>query len=549
MEKRLIWLFVLILLVQLTGAWFIDVMDVDSAQYASMSVEMIKSRHFLQVYDFGKDYLDKPPLLFWLTSFSYWIFGISAFSFRFFPLIISFVIGGWACYRFCRLFYSRDTGIMAALFYLSSQTVFLMAFDLRTDSLLTSAVIFALTEFALYIEKRQWKYLLAGAIGLGLALLAKGPVALIVIVFALGAHLLLRLELKKIFDWRWLVALSLSLLLLAPMCYGLYEQFDLHPEKLVNGHKGVSGLRFFFWGQSFGRITGESTWKNDTDKFFLLHSYLWCALPWSGITLAALFYKFKKFRSSREYLTLGGFLFTITALSFSAYKLPHYINVLIPLGSILTAWFISEVAVQPNRKGLRKGLRIVQGILLGGLWIVVFLLAFTVFPLKFSDAYLLLLLPALAGTIWGWRYYKNNFRMQVVVSSALTIIGANFFMNAFFYPHLLPYQAPGQIGKFAKSTGIPSGHLFVYDQGPYESLDFYTESVIHVIKRSDLAAQKRPFWVYIDKLRIPELEGAGRIPTIVMEASDYPVTRLSLKFLNQATRPQVLKKVALVRVN
>ena len=34
------------------------------------------------------------------------------------------------------------------------------------------------------------------------------------------------------------------------MAWGLYEQFDLHPEKAVNGRSGVSGLWFFLWGHS-----------------------------------------------------------------------------------------------------------------------------------------------------------------------------------------------------------------------------------------------------------------------------------------------------------
>ena len=47
------------------------------------------------------------------------------------------------------------------------------------------------------------------------------------------------------------------------MSIGLYEQFDLHPEKEVLYMKGPSGFRFFYWTQSFGNNRGESYWDNN----------------------------------------------------------------------------------------------------------------------------------------------------------------------------------------------------------------------------------------------------------------------------------------------
>ena len=68
---------------------------------------------------------------------------------------------------------------------------------------------------------------------------------------------------KQIFSPYHLVDAVLIAIFLIPMSIGLYQQFDMHPEKTVNGLQNVSGLRFFFWSQSFGRITGESPWNNN----------------------------------------------------------------------------------------------------------------------------------------------------------------------------------------------------------------------------------------------------------------------------------------------
>ena len=66
--------------------------------------------------------------------------------------------------------------------------------------------------------------------------------------------------------------LALVAVFISPMVYGLYTQFDLQPNKefeLSSGMpvKGISGLQFYFWDQSFGRITGDNKeWENDSKE-------------------------------------------------------------------------------------------------------------------------------------------------------------------------------------------------------------------------------------------------------------------------------------------
>ena len=143
----------------------------------------------------------------------------------------------------------------------------------------------------------------------------------------------------------------------AYVLYGLYIQFDADPTAKVNGREGVSGLRFFFWEQSFGRITGENVWKNDSSYFFFTHNYLWEFLPWSLIGIAGFYVKLKqlvkdKFQPNayNEMYTIGGFLFPFIALSTSHYKLPHYIMVIMPLAAIFTAAYIDSILRKENKK-------------------------------------------------------------------------------------------------------------------------------------------------------------------------------------------------------
>ena len=50
-------------------------------QYASMSRELLRGENFLHLFDNGKAYLDKPPMIFWMTALFFKIIGVSEFVF------------------------------------------------------------------------------------------------------------------------------------------------------------------------------------------------------------------------------------------------------------------------------------------------------------------------------------------------------------------------------------------------------------------------------------------------------------------------------------
>jgi len=71
-----------ILIVYCLGAFAIPLMDVDAAQYASISREMLEKQSYLQLFDLHADYLDKPPMLFWLSALSMKVFGNYDWAYR-----------------------------------------------------------------------------------------------------------------------------------------------------------------------------------------------------------------------------------------------------------------------------------------------------------------------------------------------------------------------------------------------------------------------------------------------------------------------------------
>src|SRR5690242_14579441 len=60
----------------------VEIMEVDAAQYASISREMLETGQWLQVHHRYMDYLDKPPLLFWFSALSLKLFGVSIWAYK-----------------------------------------------------------------------------------------------------------------------------------------------------------------------------------------------------------------------------------------------------------------------------------------------------------------------------------------------------------------------------------------------------------------------------------------------------------------------------------
>ncbi len=584
---------------------FLDVMDVDAAQYASISMEMLQNGHWLQVQHRGADYLDKPPLLFWLSASSFAMFGLSNWAYKL-PSLLAAFAGVWATYRFALLFYGQKTARHAAFILASCLGLMVICNDVRTDTILLGFSACAVWQLAEYLEFKHWKNLIAGFFFIGLAMLAKGPIGLVMPAFAVGSHLLLRRDWRGIFRWQWLLGLVVTALVLAPMCWGLWQQFDLHPEKLVNGRHGVSGLRFFFWEQSFGRITGENVWKNDTSGFYFMHVYLWAFLPWCLLLPGALWKQirdlttFKKlsnlfpllasspttsgkqdFQTERpsegvvgedasngssnnnrkgvnalypdglkamppltqpEFYTLGGFLLTFIALSQSQYKLPHYIFITLPWAAVLVA--------SAWKTGGRWAWSFLYFAVFAAL-LLVFAALFYVFP---KDHFFASGVAVIATGALLWKIFRNPFPgdFEVLVQRgvwAALILG--FVLNFHFYPNLLPYQSTPQAARWAHTQGIPSEKMYFFNSSGH-AMDFYNGDIMENLDSpgavKTAAREQAGIWVFTTQSGKAELEKAGAKTEETGQFKHFQVALLKPKFLNPATREEALGTYFLLKI-
>lgn len=538
-------LFVLVTMVNLIGIVFVPLMDVDATQYASISMEMLQNGSWLQVMHHGHDYLDKPPLLFWLGALSYKLFGLHAWAYRLPSFLIS-LLGVYSTYRLSKLFYSETISKHAALILYSCQALFLMHHDVRTDTILTGFIVFSTWHLMAYLRSNSWLNWLGAFTGIALGMLEKGPLGIVVPVAAVGTHILISRDWKNLFRWQWLPGIIWVGLLLTPMCIGLYEQFDLQPEKSVNGRQGVSGLRFFFWEQSFGRITGENVWKDDSTPLFFTHSFIWSFLPWSILAVVAFFQKLKelvklRFHStSREFLSLGGFLIPFAALSFSHYKLPHYVFVTYPFAAIFTALWLEELFNKASRQtGIWYTVQTTVALLLIILSSILNAWSFPFFTEWQVMLPLFVLLLLMLGLLKNSGYERL---LRLISYSTLSAVYLNLLLNSNFYPRVLEFQSGTQVAKFLEGTQLRQGTCFTLKGASFAldacSRQIWMDGSPEIF--NEVLKQKGELWIYTDE------EGYAVLKTmfpgaVVEDFKHYHPTELSFEFLNPKTRFSVLK--------
>ena len=359
-------------LVNATGL-FPPILEPDGALYATIAKTMAQSGDFVNLYAVDADWLDKPHFPFWVSAVSYRIFGINTFAYKF-PALLFFMGGVVYTYRFARLMYSKTVAQVAALVLLTAFHGVLSNSDVRAEPYLTGLVIGAVYHFyRLYdptptppLKKGGGAYLRwflsscfkgkhspspPGCIANGLRPDDQRR-------FCAGAnwggfgncHWLLTGQWRELLKLRWYVAVALSFAFTLPEIYCLYEQFDRHPEKVIFGQTGVSGIRFFFWDSQFGRFFNTGPIKGQGDTFFFVHTLLWAFLPWSlplyvgvGKAFWPGYSGVKQpwwVRDCRSIYRWGRGWPHSRLFSLSGFQLPHYMNIVFPFFAILTAHFL-----------------------------------------------------------------------------------------------------------------------------------------------------------------------------------------------------------------
>ncbi len=542
-------LLILVVLVYIAGM-FVTLFENDSAQFAVMAMRMVQENDFLNLIKGTEEYLDKPHMHYWLAALSFKLFGISDWAYRI-PAILATLLGAYSCYGLGKLLYNKDTGKFAALIFMTAQTIVLSAIDVRTDAVLTGFSIFAIWQLVSYVEKNSLKNIVLGALGAGLAFSTKGQIALVVIGISLLCHLAYTRKWGQLLNWKVLVALLVFAVTIIPMLYAYYHQFDLHPEKVIRGRDNRSGIFFIFWEQSFERLSGEGVGKNSSDFFFFFHTFLWIFLPWTVLALIAYWCRIKTFWKMRfaylpqyEFLTLGGITILFFIISLAQFKLPHYINILVPLYSVLAASYLYSL-YRFEKHRIANIILGIQYFILGAVFIFSLLVCFYVFKFNHWHGYLVLF-AVLAFIIYFCLKREAQY-MRIITLSVCSALLLNGLLNTHFYPRLLEYQAGSTMATKVEEHNIPVDNIYKISKSHTWAMDFYNQEPIKIATIEELLDQE-DIWLYATDGELDLISENGLHWHQQITVDQFRITRLQLKFLNPGTRQKKLESMHLVHI-
>jgi 4-amino-4-deoxy-L-arabinose transferase-like glycosyltransferase len=206
--------FVLLVLLGVSpwGLW-----ERDEGRYADVAREMLARRDFITPRIDGAVFLDKPPLVYWITAASLAIWGPSETGARFGQLLFAAGIL-LATRRIGILLFERRRANLALLILASSLGFFVASHVLTLDLGLTFFVCLTLLLFLKGYRgaadgRRAYLGMFVAAAG---GVLVKGPIGAVLPALTIGCFLTLRKEWRRAREMPWVPGVLLSLAIVVP---------------------------------------------------------------------------------------------------------------------------------------------------------------------------------------------------------------------------------------------------------------------------------------------------------------------------------------------
>src|SRR3989339_96877 len=429
-------------------AQLIPIIDGDTAFYATIAKNIIKSGDFitLKFVNTG-DIIDKPPLAMWFMAVSFKLFGINEFALSLWHslLAIGTVI---LTYLMGRELFGRRGGLLAGLILMLSCQFFYIT---RTPMLDIPLTFFITASFYCIFRLNGTKYCATTtspiyyyifSIALALALLTKGPVG---IAIPLGALIILKFLTLTTFDkthnsqpihtnlFHLFMSTLLFLTIAAPW---FIIEYKILGQPFANLFFLRNFLRFFRPTDIIGNLNTIAP-QYDFYSYFLQIFLLFA--PWGGFVYPAIFYGTKD-KNQKLFLIWAAVAVGIFAFSLN-YKIGRYILPAFPALAIIVANFLESAIKEPEKlKRYISTSAWLNAILLIPIFAIATIYLFIAFPSEIN-AFKPIALPFLAifsaGLIAGTFFlFKREVKKAVItfmLSSTLAyvvfIITAGLFIN------------------------------------------------------------------------------------------------------------------------
>lgn len=257
-----------LLICRIVSMCYVPLNDYSEARYAEIARKMLETGNWVTpLHTYQMPFWAKPPLSTWLSALSMKCFGVNEFAVRLPGLLLSIGVL-WLVWDLAKKHSGSVTAWASTLVLAGTLYFFLDAGTVMTDpSLIFCTALCTVAFWHAFVERNKiWSYVFFA--GLGLGMLAKGPIAVVLTGLPVFFWVLIRNEWLNL--WRrlpWVVGTLLATVLALPW----YVLAELRTPGFIN---------YFIVGEHFNRFVHPG-WEGD--KYGHAHKQ-----PWGMIWLFAL---------------------------------------------------------------------------------------------------------------------------------------------------------------------------------------------------------------------------------------------------------------------
>lgn len=311
--------------------------DRDEPRYAQVVMEMIDSGDYLVPTLYGADWIDKPILYYWFTTASVKMLGNTELAMRLAPILFTLLTGLLTYWIALKLTEKRETALWAMIIFFSSMMTMVVATMAIIDGV---AIFFVTLALAAYMHSckfgpRIYKMLIA-AVGIGGAMLAKGPIGVLPFGIMFICTFFARSDIK---EYKKQFIHTILAFILGCGIFALWA---------IPANKASGGVLvdMFFGKHVWQRMTTPME-NHGGDSIFLVFLYIPVLIftfsPWILFLPSAIKNIYKK-RTVDKFTKYYIFTWAITIFvlfSLVVTKLPHYIWLIWPPLAIASATIIT----------------------------------------------------------------------------------------------------------------------------------------------------------------------------------------------------------------
>lgn len=475
-----------------------SLMDPDEAHYAQLTREMLHARSWLVPLLDGLPHIDKPVLFHWLQGAAVVLFGESELAARLPSAVAALVLFGITRWVGTALF-GAAVGEWGAIMFATIPATFALASIGLLDMVFTTFLFGAVGCLLIAArEPKPWTERIGYAL-LALAIMTKGPVALIVVALFGAAAWAAGGELRaRVGRLRWKIGLPLAALAASPWFVWMYAHFG---DAFIQGYVLAGNVYYVTKPPSFsGRAVSH---------LYYARAFAGGFFPWSAIAAGraldlVLRRRMEPRISADEKLLWLWAALVVGFFSLARFKLDHYIFPAAPAVCLIAAKAWRDAADQaawwPGTRFTVMGLA--AALVVAGSFTSVYMFEL---DLELPESAIILpivltlggvaLLAAIAAA--GWRV------PTAPVSPVVTLLAVYAIVVMVGYPTLEHTRPTALIARTLRHRTDPAAPAALYNLEQWRaSLRYYAARPLAKLSTPEelsafAASQPRPIYVFM----------------------------------------------------